>query len=371
MRLYLPSWSGDFRLEGGEQGSVLKLTNPTPGERRVIGDFLRFAGKRGWADEGIVPSGKGAPYEASSDQIEIRAPLAKAGRPLIKLMRPVDRTLTAIMFSDGKLSIVEGATSKSLASIEEQTALAVQKEQEPAKTEKKKEAKAASVRRPTPSCPNCLPGAVEPASEVLLDFLTPEQHEDWSRRRAIVVEGELSGHRYLLAHRGTRLAARMGRMCYDLDDGEIIHFHDWGVPPEEEVLAAKLVLEHREPWLRNEATCLGGSGRHREVFKNPFGDGMDGTESAGIAQGFARALLGSMSATERRKALAKCKVKGGYTYAELGLDPGNVYLGGGFSLSSGELTQIATYKPKLATKYIATSPLALAKMATKVAEVVS
>ena len=36
----------------------------------------------------------------------------------------------------------------------------------------------------------------------------------------------------------------------------MLHFHDNSVPPEEEVLAAKLILEHREPWLRNEATCL-------------------------------------------------------------------------------------------------------------------
>ena len=27
------------------------------------------------------------------------------------------------------------------------------------------------------------------------------------------------------------------------------------MPPEEEILAAKLILEHREPWLRNEANA--------------------------------------------------------------------------------------------------------------------
>jgi hypothetical protein len=355
MRFYLPSWNGDFRLEGGDKGSVLKLVKPTPGERLVIGEYLRIAEGKGWVGKGTAPAGKRSPYEGK-DSVELQAPLAKAAKPLIKLMRPVDRTLTAIMFSDGKLSIVEGATSGALAKIETQTAAAVavetedrerkeidaklaelnkaeseaRKEADRLEKERKlateREARAVAVRRPTPSCPNCLPGAVEPASEVLLDFLTAEQHEDWSRKRAIVVEGELTGHRYLLAHRQTRMAARMGRMCMDLDDGgAIMHFHDWGVPPEEEVLAAKLILEHREPWLRNEATCLGGG--HHSVFKNPFGDGGDGTESAGIAAGFGRALLAQMTPEQRRKALAKNRVFGGKTYAELGLDAPEAVMG--------------------------------------------
>ena len=46
------------------------------------------------------------------------------------------------------------------------------------------------------------------------------------------------------------------KICYDIDDRCVLHFHDWTVPPEEEVLATKLILEHREAWLRNEATVL-------------------------------------------------------------------------------------------------------------------
>ena len=43
------------------------------------------------------------------------------------------------------------------------------------------------------------------------------------------------------------------------------------------MLAAMLILRHREPWLRNEATALGN---FRHVFKNPFGDMMDGVEDS-------------------------------------------------------------------------------------------
>jgi hypothetical protein len=146
-------------------------------------------------------------------------------------------------------------------------------------------AKAASVRRPTPCCPVCEVGSVAPASEVLLAFLSDEEHETWARDRAIVVTGGLTGHRYVLAHRRSVVAACITKMCFDLDDGRILHFHDNSVPPEEEVLAAKLILEHREPWLRNEATLLGGGDMQ---FKNPFGDLSDGTESTFLVSAIGR-----------------------------------------------------------------------------------
>jgi len=147
------------------------------------------------------------------------------------------------------------------------------------KPEAKEPKAAATVRRPTPSCPQCLEGAVEPATEALLAFLDDEQHRSWAKTRTIVVEGGITRNRYLLAHRNSSTAAKIGRICYDLDDQCVAHFHDLTVPPEEEVLAAMLILAHREPWLRNEATMLGL--RHDVIrFKNPFGDGMDGAYDA-------------------------------------------------------------------------------------------
>ncbi len=174
-------------------------------------------------------------------------------------------------FSDGQLSVIEGANEESVEKIEKAV------EKATATEDPEKPAKAASVRRPTPCCPDCEVGAIAPASEVLLAFLNEGEHETWKRERAIVVTGGLTGHRYIVAHRQSALAAHNTRMCFDLDDGEILHFHDNSVPPEEEVLAAKLILEHREPWLRNEATLLWGNNMK---FKNPFGDFDDGVESA-------------------------------------------------------------------------------------------
>jgi hypothetical protein len=105
------------------------------------------------------------------------------------------------------------------------------------------------------------------------------------------VHGGLSGNRYILAHRHSERARRQGRICFDVDDQMVVHFHDWTVPPEEEVLAAKLILEHREPWLRNEATMLGPQFNFREglricvmKFKNPFGGFSDGVPDANLTR---------------------------------------------------------------------------------------
>lgn len=188
---------------------------------------------------------------------------------LSTILKPAAASITAVRFSDGKVEVTEAHAASALV----------------AKAKDDKESKGASTSRPTPSCPQCFAGSIEPAREVLLSFLDEEQHRDWAQSRAIVVMGGLTGHRYLLAHRQSKIAARIGRVCFDLDDRCVMHFHDITVPPEEEVLAAKLILEHRENWLRNEATCFTGT----ERFKNPFGGYADGTESAGLLE-----ALGSM-----------------------------------------------------------------------------
>jgi hypothetical protein len=280
MKIYLPSWNGDMRLTAkDDHEALLVLTEPTPQERMIVGDFLRHATKEKWWDG--KPPAKGKPYTGRELEIVVQATLAKASKALITFSRPKDRTLTAVKFSSGKLEVIEGATATALAAIEDTVSKAKAEET------KEIEAKAASVKRPTPCCPQCMPGAIGPASEVLLSFLTPEQHEQWSRERAILVEGNLSGHRYLVAHRNSKTAQKVGRICFDLDDSKVVHFHDWSVPPEEEVLAAKLIMEHAEPWLRNEATVFGGG---TDIYKNPFGDVMDGTESAAFASTIGMAL---------------------------------------------------------------------------------
>jgi hypothetical protein len=125
-------------------------------------------------------------------------------------------------------------------------------------------------------------GSVAPANTVLQAFLSREQHRTWAAERYVVVRGGLSGHRYIVAHRHSVIASKNGRVAWDADDMDTMHFHDQTVPPEEEVLACMLILEHRELWLRNEATCLGL--RFHKVFKNPFGDINDGVWDASLTK---------------------------------------------------------------------------------------
>jgi len=281
VKFYLPSWNGDFRLEAdGEEGTWLVVHDPTPQEQKIIGTFLDQVEAKKWLTNSDRLRALGTP----DARVLISAPLSKVSKVLIKLARPQKQTLTAVSFSNGKLSVIEGADDAALEKISETV------EQATATEDPKEPAKAASVKRPTPCCPDCEVGAIAPASEVLLAFLNEEEHETWARERAIVVTGGLTGHRYVLAHRQSALAAYNTRMCFDLDDGQILHFHDNSVPPEEEVLAAKLILEHREPWLRNEATLLGGENLK---FKNPFGDLGDGTESAAFMNEIGRWFTGA------------------------------------------------------------------------------
>jgi hypothetical protein len=275
---YSPSWHGDFRLVAAADdpaASQLVILEPTAHERGLLTAFLAVAHKRKWTTA-TLPEGP-----ITTHVIMLKAPVAKAGPALVRATKPAKRTLTAVTFKDGRVETAETAQLEALA---EKAAA------DPA-------AAAASVARPTPCCPQCEPGSIAPARDVLLTFLTPTQHADWAAHRAITVIGGQSGHRYLLAHRHTPTAVRLGKVCYDLDDGFVVHFHASDVPPEEEILAAKLILEHREPWLRNEATVLqqDADGGWRDLgfmrYKNPFGDANDGRWDASLSVGIGAGAL--------------------------------------------------------------------------------
>lgn len=265
----MPSWNGDFRLVAGDEEGTSKLLimDPTPHEKELLATFMKQARKKLWTKEPFAVDDV-----IDTRTIDLDVALAKAGAALVKIVKPKDRTLTAVSFKNGKLEVAETNMVETLV----------------AKAENDKEAKAVSVARPTPCCPRCEPGSIEPARDVLLSFLNEQEHADWAAHRAIQVTGGLSGHKYLLAHRNSPTAGRLGKICYDMDERFVLHFHATDVPPEEEILAAKLILEHREPWLRNEATVVQQRSDGTWVdlgfmrYKNPFGDIQDGRPDAAI-----------------------------------------------------------------------------------------
>lgn len=272
MKWYIPSWNGDLRLEeAGSDKTELSIVKPTAQEVKVLGEMKTQFIDKDW----IKAEDWKEPSRWRKRKVTINAPLVEVGALSQKLMKPGGAVMTAVVMSDGEVTTHCRATPE--------------KDDEEIK-DKVSEAKesgataAATVKRPTPCCPQCLPGAVEPANEVLQQFLTEEQHETWAEDRSMIVVGGMSGHEYLLVHRKSLLAGKIGRICFDLTDGAVVHFHDWTVPPEEEVLAAKLILEHAEDWLRNDAT-LWDAAQATDIFDNPFGDIYDGVMDAYFTQG--------------------------------------------------------------------------------------
>jgi len=270
MRWFFPSWNGDYRLEPVVPDATyreapgeplpnecrLVITEPTAAEREQLEAFLKVARAKGWTNQRLR-------REGPSQSIAIKAPLTEAGAELLKASSPDPGTITAVVSTGGKVRVTEARDTQATTELVSA-----------------KDAKdAATVKRPTMCCPDCIPGSIAPASEVLLAFLNEAEHRSWARHRAIVVRGGTSGHRYVVAHRHSALAQRMTKVCWDLDENGLIHCYNWALPPEEEVLSIKLMLEHREGWIRNEASALG---MRRIKLKNPFGDFMDGTEDAGL-----------------------------------------------------------------------------------------
>lgn len=278
---FFPSWNGDFRLVPGNEDATSKLLvmAATPHEVQILAAFMALARKKKWTTEKLAKD-----ETIDTRTIVLDAPLAKVGPVLVKIAKPADRTLTAVSFKNGKLEVAETGAIETVI----------------AKAEGDSEARAVSVSRPTPCCPSCVPGSIAPASDVLLSFLSAQEHADWAKHRAIMVTGGRSGHRYLIAHRHSRTAVLNRKICYDVDDHCVLHFHDWTVPPEEEVLATKLILEHREAWLRNEATVLqqDSKGAWHDLgfmrYKNPFGDASDGRADAALTAAFGEILAAAL-----------------------------------------------------------------------------
>jgi len=296
MKWFTPSWNGDLRLEPSSkdpQKTELSIVKPTEAEKKVLTALSVAFNSRKWLDEETSLLTLPALWKRKT--VTIQAPIEEVGPVVAAIMRPGPGTLTAIRFKDGHVETCEKHVAGEAPPEPYRDPAKVEPSEESKELAKKPDAEAAAtISRPTPSCPDCYVDAIPEATQVLLSFLNEEQHATWAKERYVIVQGGLSGHRYLIAHRHSIIAAHHTRICIDLDDDCILHFHDWTVPPEEEVLASMLILEHKEPWLRNEATCLGGHFEY--VFKNPFGDMQDGVADSSFTRKIG-AMLGAITHT--------------------------------------------------------------------------
>src|SRR5262249_39684401 len=155
------TFNGDLRLEAaesphrGKKNTKLTIVDPTPLEKQVLVEIGAVLIDRGWLDEKI---------KEGDETVIINAPLEKVGPVVVNILRPGPAVLSAVKFTDGHIEIVEhrksDVTTKELEKV----------------AEKEEAEAAATVKRPTPCCPNCFVDAVAPATQTLLSFLTEEQH---------------------------------------------------------------------------------------------------------------------------------------------------------------------------------------------------
>lgn len=292
MQWYVPSWNGDIRFESdGDDKTVIKVIEPTADEIRRLDTMTQLFKEKGWVSTQLwKPNG-----DPKEQVTEVKTGILNVADQVIKNYAPGKATLTAIVFSDGSIETVE--SDKNLlvnledslgitAEREEAERKAKEEEEEEAARKKKEAEKAVSVKRHTVCCPRCISGPLTAAGEVLRAFLTDEEWKEYSENdHSLIVTGGLSHHKYIVSHRHAKWARHHHKICHDLTNGHTLHFHDWTVPPEEELLAAILILRYREHWLRTA-----GSGSGAPSYSSGFGDGMDGTRSTSFTWAFGNAM---------------------------------------------------------------------------------
>ncbi len=289
---FVPTWCGDFRLEAsgrGGKGSILTVEDPTERDRELLAPFLAAAKERGWI--------KRMPTVKLIGKTVVRLPVsvADAGPVLVSNVRAGEEVWTALRFASGKVTVEDGLGKRRLY---DASGTLVETTQIPAKgvvetavdavkgvaasaaeavgnaasavssavgsaVEAAKEAvsgggepepavatAAVSVTPPKRGCPAPTP-AQRRASEVLRTFSTRRQWESFERTGSMLLIGGTSGMSYRLFHRDEAAKRRMGHSLVEARSGVEVCAWDNTVPPEEEMLALKLAVEHRERWLRS------------------------------------------------------------------------------------------------------------------------
>lgn len=263
---FFPCESGDFRLEPAGDDVLLTVEDPTVDDYRALQPFLAAVASMNW----LPPDERGVIKPRGLTKIRIRAPMDVLGPMLVGAMHSRDNVWTAVRASSGRVVLNDGVTlalpaPPPVPQIEQRdptTALAA-----PAPPEVP--VAAATVPPPTRGCPP--PTACQRrASEVLRTFCTLAQWDSWNASGFMQVTGSHSGANYRIYHRdeaaarGHRhilVAPRARDVSWARSMGGIpereVCVWDHRRPPEEEALAVKLAVEHREDWLM--ATSVGGA----------------------------------------------------------------------------------------------------------------
>jgi hypothetical protein len=291
---FFPCWSGDFRLEADTADTcILTVEDPTAADYEILNEVLGIARVKGWINPslGIQPKGVSvlpltasmrevAPYIAKEIHPEgdvwtiLRHADGKVtldeGLPAVDKVEqavdvdaaPVDKPVdTAAVLAGNawayyesceKCSAPEAVACTDLRSKAGKDLLKAHKgrvQNLPAAIVAPSVVAAATVKTPRQGCP--APTACERrASEVLRTFSTASQARSWARDGRMRVIGGVSGKSYDLFHRDVAAKRGMSTVLAEVRTGHEVCVWDDRVPPEEEALAIKMAIEHRESWLR-------------------------------------------------------------------------------------------------------------------------
>jgi hypothetical protein len=221
---FVPTHRGDIRLvplDASGQGTLLEIEKPSPGETRILEAFLALCHKRDWLTDIATPTGVGITKIALPQSVAEVSPL------LVEAAYGTAEVWTALRLPEGiELKVGVPVPEK----VPETTQAAV------------------TVRQPERGCPAPEP-CNERASEVLRTFCSQTQWRSWQAAQSLVAYGGSSGKPYRIYHRNQAARKGLGHILVDADNREVCVW-DATVPAEEEVLATKLAVEHREDWLR-------------------------------------------------------------------------------------------------------------------------
>lgn len=224
--VFIPCWSGDYRLEHtSDVECVLTVEDPTDADRKRLSPFLLEVIRRGALTDFpfVRPRGK--------TLVPIAMSLREAGPLLAGAVAP--DAWTAVRCVNGKVSVSDKPLERGVPDDAEAVG---------------------AVQRPSLGCP-APAAAARRASQVLAAFSTASQYESFRARGFLRAVGNYTGRAYHVFHRDEARRRGMGHCLAEAASGLEVCAWDDRVPAEEEVLGLKLAVEHRESWLRGGAVA--------------------------------------------------------------------------------------------------------------------
>lgn len=217
MKAYFPSTFGDINIEQDNKNVVLTTVDMTVHEEETLKEII----KKFYHEKAKEPPTK---YE-NTKIILSNTKLEDVHKFMIKKLKKNKATLTAIKLKGGKLELVD--------------------EIKPEHEEKAKSA--VTTEKPRRGCPMpemTLQKEVR-ASEVLKEFLTQQQIEDFDNHKSFISVGNHTHHPYLITSRWSEKVETYGQV-FDLINKHSVCTSCNEIPPSEEMLAMKLSVELNE-----------------------------------------------------------------------------------------------------------------------------